>query len=88
MWHVSIKYMPDITVCSKPENDFFPDLEPAKDCDIIMFCNPNNPTGACATRAQLQSLVDFAIANNQVIIYDSAYAPFIQDPDKVRCATS
>ena len=30
----------------------------------------------------VQSLVDFAIANKQVIIYDSAYAPFIQDPDK------
>ena len=26
--------------------------------------------------------MDFAIANKQVIIYDSAYAPFIQDPDK------
>ena len=47
-----------------------------------MFCNPNNPTGACATRAQLQSLVDFALANKQIILYDSAYAPFIQDPDK------
>ena len=47
-----------------------------------MFCNPNNPTGAYATRAQLQSLVDFALANKQIILYDSAYAPFIQDPDK------
>jgi hypothetical protein len=49
---------------------------------VIVFCNPNNPTGACATRAQLESLVAFAIENKQVIIYDSAYSPFIQDPDK------
>merc|ERR1711935_688036 len=30
-------------------NDFFPDLSLAKDCNILYFCNPNNPTGACAT---------------------------------------
>lgn len=73
----NIVYMP----CVK-ENGFFPDLSPAKDAKIIIFCNPNNPTGACATRDQLQSLVDFARENKQVIIYDSAYSPFIQDPDK------
>jgi hypothetical protein len=27
-----------------PENDFMPDINLAKDSDIIMFCNPNNPT--------------------------------------------
>jgi len=62
-------------------NDFFPDLEAAKDCDVIMFCNPNNPTGACATRAQLQQLVDFARANGQIILYDAAYSAFIKDPN-------
>ena len=71
-----ITYMP----CT-PDNDFFPDLTPAKDSDIILFCNPNNPTGACASRVQLESLVAFALENNIVIVYDSAYAPFIQDPD-------
>lgn len=43
-------------VC-KPENDFFPDLSSAKRTDIIFFCSPNNPTGAAATRAQLEKLV-------------------------------
>merc|ERR1711939_1303482 len=61
------------------ENDFFPDLTPAKDSDIIMFCNPNNPTGACATRAQLQQLVDFARAYGKIIIYDAAYFAYIKD---------
>jgi len=71
-----VTYMP----CT-PENDFFPDLSPAKDCDMILFCNPNNPTGACASRAQLESLVAFALENSIIIVYDSAYAPFIQDPE-------
>ena len=48
--YADMVYMPCVA-----ENGFFPDLEPAKDCQIIMFCNPNNPTGACATREQLQA---------------------------------
>jgi len=71
-----ITYMP----CG-PENGYWPDISVAKDCDVIMFCNPNNPTGACATRAQLTELVNFARANGQIICFDSAYSAFITDPD-------
>ena len=31
-----------------------------QDSDIIYFCNPNNPTGACANRDQVAKLVAFA----------------------------
>ena len=57
------------------------DYTAAKDSDIIYFCNPNNPTGACATKAQLEGLVKFALDNKKVIVYDSAYSRFIQDPE-------
>lgn len=70
-----VTYMP----CT-PENNFFPDITAAKDSDIIMFCNPNNPTGACATRKQLEDLVAFAKTNGKVILFDSAYSSFITDP--------
>lgn len=63
-----------------PENGFFPDLKSTPRTDLIYFCSPNNPTGTAATKEQLQSLVAFAKANRSVIIYDSAYANFIQDP--------
>jgi LL-diaminopimelate aminotransferase len=49
--------------------------------DLIFFCSPNNPTGAAATRAQLGKLVDFAKKNGSIIIYDAAYALFIEDED-------
>lgn len=71
----NIIYMP----CT-PENDFFPDLETVPRTDLIYFCSPNNPTGSVATRTQLQDLVDFARRNRSLIIFDSAYACFIQDP--------
>jgi LL-diaminopimelate aminotransferase len=63
-----------------PENDFFPDLDHTPRTDLIYFCSPNNPTGAVATREQLERLVAFAKANRSIIIFDAAYAHYIQDP--------
>ena len=64
-----------------PENNFFPDLEAAKSADIIFFCSPNNPTGATATREQLEELVSFAIKNNSTIVFDAAYSAFINSAE-------
>lgn len=62
-----------------PENDFFPDLSQLPRTDLIYFCSPNNPTGAAATKQQLEQLVTFAKRNRSIIIYDAAYASYIQD---------
>lgn len=69
-----ISYLP----CT-PENDFFPDLTKIEKNTVIYFCSPNNPTGATATKEQLKALVDFAIANGCIIVYDAAYSAFIRD---------
>lgn len=71
----NITYMP----CT-PENGFFPDLNSTPRTDLIYFCSPNNPTGAAATKEQLENLVSYAKKNRSIIIFDSAYANFIQDP--------
>lgn len=64
-----------------PSNDFFPDLSALKTRpDVIHFCSPNNPTGATATRAQLEELVAYARQQGSIIVFDAAYAPFIRDP--------
>lgn len=65
--------------CS-PENDFFPDLRTTQRTDLIYFCSPNNPTGAVATKKQLEDLVSFAQKNRSIIIFDSAYSSYIKDP--------
>lgn len=71
-----IEYM----LCT-PENDFFPDLSKAKRTDVVFFCSPNNPTGAAATRVQLERLVKFARDNGSLLVYDAAYALYISNPD-------
>ena len=62
------------------ENDFTPDL-PESPVDLIYLCFPNNPTGAVATRETLKDWVDYALANEALILFDAAYVAFIQDPD-------
>jgi len=62
------------------ENDFVPAI-PKEKVDIIYLCYPNNPTGASATREQLQAWVDYALKNDAIILYDAAYEAFIQDSD-------
>mmetsp|Transcript_12449 Transcript_12449/g.37435 ORF Transcript_12449/g.37435 Transcript_12449/m.37435 type:complete len:460 (+) Transcript_12449:201-1580(+) len=69
-----MEYMP----CS-PANSFFPDLAKVKRTDLIFFCSPNNPTGAAATRQQLEELVAHARKNGSIIVYDAAYALYISD---------
>ncbi len=49
--------------------------------DIIYLCSPNNPTGSAYTKAQLKEWVDYALENNAVILYDSAYEAYIQDTE-------
>ena len=48
--------------------------------DVVYLCYPNNPTGAVATKAQLQEWVDWARANKALILFDAAYEAFIRTP--------
>ena len=60
------------------ENDFRPEL-PKEKVDMIYLCFPNNPTGTVLTKEELKKWVDYAIKNNSIILYDSAYEAFITD---------
>lgn len=61
-----------------PENGYIPAI-PDHPTDLIYLCFPNNPTGAMATREQLAAWVDYAKANQAIILYDVAYVAFIRD---------
>lgn len=61
-------------------NNFTPAL-PQGHVDLIYLCYPNNPTGTVATKEQLQAWVDYALANEAIILFDAAYEAFISEPD-------
>jgi len=62
------------------ENNFLPMPDENVKADIIYLCSPNNPTGACYNKEQLEAWVAYALKNDAVILYDSAYEAFITDP--------
>ena len=61
-------------------NHFVADV-PTEKADLIYLCFPNNPTGAVATRAQLEAWVKYAKQHDAIILFDAAYEAFIQDPE-------
>ena len=68
-------------------NNFLPmpeDLDADEKVDILYLCSPNNPTGACYNKEQLQTWVDFANAQGAVIFFDSAYEVFASGTDLPR----
>ncbi|MCQ2232346.1 MAG: LL-diaminopimelate aminotransferase [Paludibacteraceae bacterium] len=74
-WNM-ITYMP-----TTEENGFEPQL-PSERVDMIYLCYPNNPTGTVLTKEQLKKWVDYALKNDSIIFFDSAYESYIQD-DKI-----
>lgn len=60
------------------ENGFIPSL-PARRPDVIYLCLPNNPTGTALSRADLQRWVDYARANECLILFDAAYEAYIRE---------
>lgn len=71
-----IRYLP----CTEA-NGFIPDVPTGEHLDLIYLCSPNNPTGAAATRAQLEAWVAYAKENDAIILFDAAYEAFIVDED-------
>lgn len=68
---------------AKPENGFVPQ-PPKEHADVVYLCFPNNPTGAAITVPQLQAWVDYALREQSLIIYDSAYESYITEPGIAR----
>ena len=58
---------------------FTPSL-PTGNVDVIYLCSPNNPTGAVLTRDQLTQWVNYAKANDALILFDAAYEAFNHRP--------
>ncbi len=62
------------------ESGFIPQI-PTCRLDMVYLCYPNNPTGTTLTKAELKRWVDYALANDALILYDAAYEAFITEDD-------
>jgi LL-diaminopimelate aminotransferase len=70
---------PGITYLPCTERNGFRPAPPDEPVDVVYLCFPNNPTGAAATRADLERWVAWAKQHDAVLLYDSAYEGYIRD---------
>lgn len=66
------------------EENGFVSPPPQTKADLIFLCYPNNPTGAVATKDQLQAFVNYARTHRSVIVFDAAYSAYVSDPNLPR----
>jgi LL-diaminopimelate aminotransferase len=69
-----VRYLP-----LTPENEFFPDLEAIPDdvlgrANLLYLNYPNNPTGAVVPQGAFERAVEFARANDLILVHDNAYS--------------
>ena len=74
------RYAGIVYLACTADNDFQPAL-PHRHVDLIYLCFPNNPTGAVVTREALTRWVEYARAQEAVILYDAAYEAYIVDTE-------
>ncbi|MBQ9886708.1 MAG: LL-diaminopimelate aminotransferase [Lachnospiraceae bacterium] len=73
-----------VYISATADNNFLPMPDRSVHADLIYICSPNNPTGAIYNHEQLKEWVDYALENEAVILFDSAYEAFISDPSLPR----
>ena len=66
------------------ENGFIPQIPDIR-MDMVYLCYPNNPTGTTLTKEQLKQWVDYALANDSLILFDAAYEAFIRRRRQAMC---
>ncbi len=95
-----VSYVPAVTfaggeVCAvptRPADEFkltYERLEQAgaATADALMYCYPNNPTGATMTRGELEEVADFAREHDLFVLSDEIYAELTYEHDHTSIAT-
>ncbi len=65
------------------EEDFAPNIDKLKNCiyniDMLVICNPNNPTDSVFTAEELDEIVSFCRSRNVFVMIDETYAEFVEN---------
>ncbi len=58
----------------------------ARKADLLIMCNPNNPTSSCADRQRLSSILEGAQKLGILVFVDETYIEFTPDPEALTAA--
>jgi len=72
----------------KDENDFNVNFESLKadlqeGTDLLVICNPNNPTSTSIEHPKLRKILDYCLAHHIYVLIDETYVEFTDNPEIV-----
>ncbi|NLO08954.1 MAG: aminotransferase class I/II-fold pyridoxal phosphate-dependent enzyme [Clostridiales bacterium] len=72
------------------EDDFRIDIksldnELKSDVDLLVICNPNNPTSSAITRSDMRKILDICKKKGIFVMVDETYVEFTEDVQKITC---
>ncbi|MEZ3115959.1 pyridoxal phosphate-dependent aminotransferase [Halobaculum sp. MBLA0147] len=95
-----VSYVPTVTfaggevldVPTDPADDYAPTRTAlaaagAEEADVLLYCDPNNPTGAAASEEQLRGVAAFAREHDLLVLADEIYAGLRYDGEHTSIAT-
>ena len=70
------------------ENQFLLDIpslekEMVPDVDLLVICNPNNPTSSAITRSDMRKILDICKRKGIFVMVDETYVEFAEDVQKI-----
>ncbi len=70
------------------ENNFNIDIESLekeldKDVDLLVICNPNNPTSSAITRSDMRRILDICKKKGIFVMVDETYVEFVEDINQI-----
>lgn len=57
--------------------------ELSHDVDLLILCNPNNPTSSVIKRGQMRDILDYCKRKSITVLVDETYVEFAEEPDQV-----
>lgn len=57
--------------------------ELSHDIDLLILCNPNNPTSSVIKHTQMREILDYCKRRSITVLVDETYVEFAEDPDEV-----
>ncbi len=53
------------------------------DIDLVIICNPNNPTSGCITKREMRQILDVCKQHAIYVMVDETYVEFVKHPEEI-----
>jgi threonine-phosphate decarboxylase len=76
----------------KEEDDFMLNVDELigslnESIDMLIMCNPNNPTSSAVTRSEMRRILDACKRHDIFVMVDETYIEFAENYDKINCVS-